>query len=314
MNEPEHVPVLLEETLQALKVRKDGFYVDATCGRGGHTQAILEKLGPQGRVLALDRDPQAVTAVRARCAGDARIEVQQAAFSRLGHLLGERNLNGRVHGVLLDLGVSSPQLDEPARGFSFRHDGPLDMRMDPASGVSAAQWINAAPEEEISRVLHEYGEERYARRIARVIVRERAQSPLTTTRQLAELIARAVPSRERSKDPATRSFQAIRIFINRELKEIEQTLPQAVQALASGGRLVVISFHSLEDRIVKRFLRAEAKGEELPLELPVRASEIQARLKLVGKAVRASAAEVQRNPRARSAVLRMAERTEHAHA
>lgn len=314
MNEPEHVPVLLEETLQALKVRKDGFYVDATCGRGGHTQAILEKLGPQGRVLALDRDPQAVTAVRARCAGDARIEVQQAAFSRLGHLLGERNLNGRVHGVLLDLGVSSPQLDEPARGFSFRHDGPLDMRMDPASGVSAAQWINAAPEEEISRVLHEYGEERYARRIARVIVRERAQSPLTTTRQLAELIARAVPSRERSKDPATRSFQAIRIFINRELEEIEQMLPQAVQALAPGGRLAVISFHSLEDRIVKRFLRAQAKGEELPLELPVRASEIQARLKLVGKAVRASAAEVQRNPRARSAVLRVAERTEHAHA
>lgn len=314
MNEPEHVPVLLEETLQALKVRKDGFYVDATCGRGGHTQAILEKLGPQGRVLALDRDPQAVTAVRARCAGDARIEVQQAAFSRLGHLLGERNLNGRVHGVLLDLGVSSPQLDEPARGFSFRHDGPLDMRMDPASGVSAAQWINAAPEEEISRVLHEYGEERYARRIARVIVRERAQSPLATTRQLAELIARAVPSRERSKDPATRSFQAIRIFINRELEEIEQMLPQAVQALAPGGRLAVISFHSLEDRIVKRFLRAEAKGEELPLELPVRASEIQARLKLMGKAVRASAAEVQRNPRARSAVLRVAERTEHAHA
>lgn len=314
MNEPEHVPVLLEETLQALKVRKDGFYVDATCGRGGHTQALMEKLGPQGRVLAIDRDPQAVTAVRTRCAGDTRIEVQQAAFSRLGHLLGERNLNGRVHGILLDLGVSSPQLDEPARGFSFRHDGPLDMRMDPASGVSAAQWINAAPEEEISRVLHEYGEERYARRIARVIVRERAQSPLATTRQLAEIIARAVPTRERSKDPATRSFQAIRIFINRELEEIEQTLPQAVQALAPGGRLAVISFHSLEDRIVKRFLRVEAKGEELPLELPVRASEIHTRLKLVGKAVRASAAEVQRNPRARSAVLRVAERTEHTHA
>ncbi len=314
MNEPEHVPVLLEETLQALKVRKDGFYVDATCGRGGHTQAILEKLGPQGRVLALDRDPQAVSAVRARCAGDTRIEVQQAAFSRLGHLLGERNLNGRVHGILLDLGVSSPQLDESARGFSFRHDGPLDMRMDPASGVSAAQWINAAPEEEISRVLHEYGEERYARRIARVIVRERMQSPIVTTRQLAELVARAVPTRERSKDPATRSFQAIRIFINRELDEIEQTLPQTVQALAPGGRLAVISFHSLEDRIVKRFLRAQAKGEELPLELPVRASEIHERLKLVGKAVRASAAEVQRNPRARSAVLRVAERTEYAHA
>ena len=314
MNEPEHVPVLLEETLQALKVRKDGFYVDATCGRGGHTQAILEKLGPQGRMLALDRDPQAVSAVRTRCAGDTRIEVQQATFSRLGHLLGERNLNGRVHGILLDLGVSSPQLDEPARGFSFRHDGPLDMRMDPASGVSAAQWINAAPEDEISRVLHEYGEERYARRIARVIVRERTQSPIVTTRQLAELVARAVPTRERSKDPATRSFQAIRIFINRELDEIEQTLPQAVQALAPGGRLAVISFHSLEDRIVKRFLRAQAKGEELPLELPVRASEIHARLELVGKAVRASTAEVQRNPRARSAVLRVAERTERAHA
>lgn len=310
MNEPEHVPVLLEETLQALKVRQDGLYVDATCGRGGHTQAILEKLGPQGHVLALDRDPQAVTAVRARCAGDARVEVQQATFSCLGPLLNERGLHGRVHGILLDLGVSSPQLDEPARGFSFRHDGPLDMRMDPAHGVSAAQWINSASEAEIAKVLHEYGEERYSRRIARVIVRERTQAPIATTRQLAELIAHAVPTRERGKDPATRCFQAIRIFINRELDELHAALPQAVRALAPGGRLAVISFHSLEDRIVKRFLRAEAKGEELLLELPLRASEIHARLQPVGKAVRASAAEVQRNPRARSAVLRVAERTE----
>ena len=264
MNEPEHVPVLLEETLQALKVRQDGFYVDATCGRGGHTQAILQKLGPQGQILALDRDPQAVTAVRARCAGDARIEVQQATFSCLGPLFNERGLHGRVHGILFDLGVSSPQFDEPARGFSFRHNGPLDMRMDPVRGMSAAQWINSASEAEIAKVFHEYGEERYARRIARVIVRERTQAPIATTRQLAELIARAVPTRERGKDPATRCFQAIRIFINRELDELHAALPQAVRALAPGGRLAVISFHSLEDRIVKRFLRAAAHGDEIP--------------------------------------------------
>ncbi len=310
MNEPEHVPVLLEEVLQALTLRENGIYVDATCGRGGHTQAILERLGSQGRVLAFDRDPDAVTAVHQRFATDPRLDIQHARFSQLQSLLSARGLHGQVHGILFDLGVSSPQLDTPRRGFSFRHDGPLDMRMDPTRGVSAAQWLDSAPEEEISRVLHEYGEERYARRIARTIVRERVEAPITTTRRLAEVIARAVPTRERSKDPATRSFQAMRIFINRELEELKQVLPQAVAALAPGGRLVVISFHSLEDRLTKHFLRAEAKGIELPLGLPVRAYETHARLRLVGKAIRACDDEVRRNPRARSAVLRVAERTE----
>lgn len=310
MNEPEHVPVLLEETLQALKLREDGFYVDATCGRGGHSQAILERLGPRGRVFALDRDPQAVSAVRARFAADARFEIHHAAFSQLESLLEARAAAGRVDGILFDLGVSSPQLDEAARGFSFLREGPLDMRMDPTRGESAAQWLNNAGESEISSVLRDYGEERFARRIARAIVRERAQKPLTTTRELAGLIARSVPTRERGKDPATRSFQAIRIFINRELEEIETALPQAVRLLAPGGRLAVISFHSLEDRIAKHFLRAEAKGEELPPGLPVRAHEVRTRLRLVGKAIRPSAQEMARNPRARSAVLRVAERTE----
>ena len=314
MNELEHVPVLLEEALQALKLRENGIYVDATCGRGGHTRAILERLGSQGRVLAFDRDPDAVTTVRQRLATDPRLDLQHAPFSQLQSLLTARGLHGHVHGILFDLGVSSPQLDAPQRGFSFRHDGPLDMRMDPTVGTSAAQWLDSAAEEEIARVLHEYGEERYARRIARAVVRARAESPIVTTRQLAEVIARAVPTRERSKDPATRSFQAIRIFINHELDELKQVLPQAVAALASGGRLAVISFHSLEDRLVKHFLRAEAKGIELPLELPVRAHDTHARLRLVGKAIRAGEAETRRNPRARSAVLRVAERTAEGHA
>jgi 16S rRNA (cytosine1402-N4)-methyltransferase len=314
VNELEHVPVLLEEALQALKLRENGIYVDATCGRGGHTRAILERLGSQGRVLAFDRDPDAVTTVRQRLATDPRLDLQHAPFSQLQSLLTARGLHGHVHGILFDLGVSSPQLDAPQRGFSFRHDGPLDMRMDPTVGTSAAQWLDSAPEEEITRVLHEYGEERYARRIARAVVRARAESPIVTTRQLAEVIARAVPTRERSKDPATRSFQAIRIFINHELDELKQVLPQAVAALAPGGRLAVISFHSLEDRLVKHFLRAEAKGIELPLELPVRAHDTHARLRLVGKAIRAGEAETRRNPRARSAVLRVAERTAEGHA
>lgn len=309
MDELEHVPVLLEEALQALKLRENGIYVDATCGRGGHTRAILERLGSQGRVLAFDRDPDAVTAVRQRLATDPRLDLQHAPFSQLQSLLAARGLDGRVHGILFDLGVSSPQLDTPQRGFSFRHDGPLDMRMDPTQGQSAAQWLHSAAEEEITRVLYEYGEERYARRIARAVVHARAESPIATTRQLTEVIARAVPTRERSKDPATRSFQAIRIFINRELDELKQVLPQAVAALAPGGRLAVISFHSLEDRLVKHFLRTEAKGIELPLELPVRAYDTHARLRLVGKATRASDEETRRNPRARSAVLRVAERT-----
>jgi 16S rRNA (cytosine1402-N4)-methyltransferase len=314
VNELEHVPVLLDEVLQALKPRADGTYVDATYGRGGHALAILSCLGVRGRLIALDRDPHAVKDARAKFAGDARFEISHGPFTMLGEAVARRGLTGRVDGILFDLGVSSPQLEDAARGFSFRADGPLDMRMDPGVGESAAEWLNRADESEIARVVHEYGEERFARRIARAIVQARAEQPVTTTAQLREIAARAVPTREPGKHPATRTFQAIRIHINRELDEIAQTLPQAVRALAPHGRLAVISFHSLEDRIVKQFLRREAKGDELPPDLPVRASEIHPCIHLVGKAIMPGATEIARNPRARSAVLRVAERTEVAYA
>jgi 16S rRNA (cytosine1402-N4)-methyltransferase len=231
----------------------------------------------------------------------------------LGRAVDERGWRGRVNGILFDLGVSSPQLDDPARGFSFRTEGPLDMRMDTTRGESAADWLNHAAEQEIADILYQLGEERYARRIARAILRAREATPITTTKQLAEVVAGAVPTRERSKDPATRSFQAIRLHINRELDELRETLPQAMEVLAAHGRLVVISFHSLEDRIVKQFMRTQEKGKELPLDLPVRHIEIQSRLKVIGKPVRAGEDEVRRNPRARSAVLRVAEVPEAAH-
>lgn len=307
---PEHVPVLHDEVLEALRVREDGIYVDATVGRGGHAVSVLERLGPRGRLLALDRDPQAIAAVRARLGADARVRIRQMPFSRLGEAIEHEGWTGRVDGILFDLGVSSPQLETARRGFSFREEGPLDMRMDPESGEPASAWLARASEREIERVLREYGEERYARRIARAIVRARAAAPITTTTQLADIVRRAIPRREPGKDPATRSFQAIRIYINRELEELAKALPQAVEALAPGGRLVVISFHSLEDRLVKRFLAAEAKGEGLPEKLPVTAAAAasRARLKLIGRPVRPSEAEVRRNPRARSARLRVAER------
>lgn len=310
MNEHEHVPVLLEETLQALAIKEDGIYVDATYGRGGHAQGILDRLGAHGKLLALDRDPQACDAARKRFKNEARIQITKGPFSMLGQIIDSQGLTGKVNGILFDLGVSSPQLDEAQRGFSFRQEGPLDMRMDPQTGESAAQWLSHADEEEITRVIFEYGEERFAKRVARVIVRERATNPINTTRRLAEIVASAVPTRERGKDPATRTFQAIRIHINRELEELKSALPQAARALAPGGRLAVISFHSLEDRIVKRFVRTEEKGQELPPDFPVRHDQIHSRLKCVGKALRASGAEAGRNPRARSAVLRVAERTE----
>ena len=314
MTEREHEPVLRKEAVAALNIRPDGIYVDATFGRGGHARAILEQLGPDGRLLALDRDPQAVASAKQQFADEVRLTIVHAPFSMLGSAVDERGWRGRVNGILFDLGVSSPQLDEPARGFSFRTEGPLDMRMDTTRGESAADWLNRAAEQEIADVLYQLGEERYARRIARAILRTREVTPITTTKQLAEVVAGAVPTRERSKDPATRSFQAIRLHINRELDELRETLPQALDVLAPHGRLVVISFHSLEDRIVKQFMRTQEKGKELPLDLPVRHVEIQSRLKLVGKPVRASEDEVRRNPRARSAVLRVAEMPEAAHA
>jgi 16S rRNA (cytosine1402-N4)-methyltransferase len=303
-----HQPVLLAEVLTGLSIKPDGIYVDGTFGRGGHAGAILAVLGPEGRLLAMDRDPEAIRSAEQQFGDDPRFEIEQGAFTMLSNMIAQRQLQGRVNGLLLDLGVSSPQLDDASRGFSFSEDGPLDMRMDPASGTSAAKWLETASESEISRVLKTYGEERFSRRIARSIVATRHEAPLQTTRQLAELVAAAVPVREKNKHPATRSFQAIRIFINSELDEITAVLDQVIEVLAPQGRLAVISFHSLEDRIVKRFIRDEYRGEQAPPELPLAGMDYVPRLKPLGKAIRASEAEVHDNPRARSAVLRVAER------
>ncbi len=304
-----HHPVLLEEAMDALAIREEGIYIDGTFGRGGHSGAILRRLGPRGRLLALDKDPEAVQAGLERFAAESRFVVRQGSFTAMERLVRERGWQGRVAGILLDLGVSSPQLDDARRGFSLRRDGPLDMRMDPGGGTSAARWLAGAGEGEIARVLREYGEERFARRIARRIVARRAAGrPVESTAQLAELVAACVPRREPGKDPATRTFQAIRIHVNRELEELEELLRQVPRMLAPGGRLAVISFHSLEDRMVKRFMRNEARGDRYPPDLPVTLEQVRPRMRVVGRAIRAGAAELARNQRARSAVLRVAER------
>ncbi|MGB5715778.1 MAG: 16S rRNA (cytosine(1402)-N(4))-methyltransferase RsmH [Gammaproteobacteria bacterium] len=303
-----HQPVLLKEVLAGLSIQPGGIYVDGTFGRGGHAGAILAMLGPEGRLLAMDKDPEAVQSATQQFGGDPRFEIEQGSFVMLGSMLEQQHLQGRVNGLLLDLGVSSPQLDDASRGFSFSEDGPLDMRMDPAHGISAAQWLQEADEQQISKVLKVYGEERFSRRIARAIIALRNTQPLQSTRQLAELIAAAVPVHERRKHPATRSFQAIRIYINHELDDVAAVLEQVPDMLAPRGRMAVISFHSLEDRIVKRFIRDEYRGEQPPQEFPLAGMDYRPRLKPVGKAVRAGDAEVAANPRARSAVLRVAER------
>ncbi|MFN3543255.1 MAG: 16S rRNA (cytosine(1402)-N(4))-methyltransferase RsmH [Thiobacillus sp.] len=306
MNDPAHVPVLAHEAVAALAIRPDGVYVDGTFGRGGHSRLILQALGPAGRLIALDRDPAAIRA--GESVRDARLTLKRAAFSRLGAVLDELGV-AKVDGILLDVGVSSPQLDDAARGFSFRFDAPLDMRMDPDEGVSAADWLATADEGEISEVIREYGEERFAKSIARALVAARQKEAIRTTGRLAGIVAAAVKRREPGQHPATRTFQAIRIHINRELEELKVVLPQCVDRLNPGGRLAVISFHSLEDRIVKRFMREEALGEQAPRKLPIPAAMLKpGRLKLVGRAQHASEAEVAANPRARSAVLRVAER------
>lgn len=307
-----HRPVLFDEVLDGLAIKPDGIYVDGTFGRGGHAGAILEQLGPEGRLLAIDKDPQAVAAAEAKFGEDPRFAIEQGSFTQLESLVQKRGWlqseRGGVDGVLLDLGVSSPQLDDPERGFSFRHDGDLDMRMDPNAGQSAAEWLATAEAYDIRRVLREYGEEKFAKRIAYAIVNAREENPITSTAQLASLIADASPVHERGKDPATRSFQAIRIFINDELGDVKACLPQALNVLRPGGRLAVISFHSLEDRIVKRFMRDEARGDDFPPDLPIPQSALSPNVRLVGKAIRASKQEIETNPRARSAVLRLAER------
>lgn len=303
-----HVPVLLEEVLQALSPHADGRYIDATYGRGGHAAALLAQLGEGGRLLVIDQDPAAVADARARLGADARVVVRQGNFADLARLAREALGEAGVDGVLLDLGVSSPQLDDPARGFSFQADGPLDMRMNPQTGKSAADWLATAPAAEIAGVLREYGEERHARRIARRLVEARAEAPIETTGRLASLVASALPGQRERKHPATRSFQAIRIFINRELEVLETALTQAADLLVQGGRLCVISFHSLEDRRVKRFLRGRSRPDPVYAGLPQMPAHARPTLRLLGRAVRAGEAELARNPRARSAVLRAAER------
>lgn len=302
-----HRPVMLDEVLEALAPKPEGIYVDATFGRGGHSGAILARLAPSGRLIALDRDPAAVAEAQRCFADDARFTIVHAPFSRLREVLEPLGVWGRVDGLLLDLGVSSPQLDEAERGFSFMRDGPLDMRMDPSSGESAAELLARIDETALADILWRFGEERYARRIARAMVEARRQMPITRTLQLAELIARVVPRREAGKHPATRSFQALRLYVNQELAELSAVLPQAYEALALGGRLAVISFHSLEDRMVKQFLRGEP-APQLPREIPLMATTRPTPWRLLGRALKPSAAEIQVNPRARSARLRVAEK------
>ncbi|MCM8610985.1 16S rRNA (cytosine(1402)-N(4))-methyltransferase RsmH [Accumulibacter sp.] len=305
----QHQTVLLREAVEALRIQSAGRYIDGTFGRGGHSLAILERLGPEGRLLAIDRDPQAVAAASA--IGDRRLLVRHQCFGDLLEALRQEEfaVDEGVDGVLLDVGVSSPQLDQGERGFSFRHDAPLDMRMDTTEGETAAQWLLRASVQEITEVIRSYGEERFAFQIAKKIVAARGERPLATTGELAALVRATVRTREPGQDAATRTFQALRIHINQELEQLALVLPQAMAVLKCGGRLVVISFHSLEDRIVKRFMRSQAAPDEAPKRLPLRAAELpQPRLRLVGKPVRASAAEVASNPRARSAVMRVAEK------
>lgn len=303
-----HQSVLLEEAIAALRLKPEGVYVDGTYGRGGHSEMILQQLSAQGRLLVIDKDPVAIAAARAALGDDQRTYIYSGSYARLPEIVAKTGWERPADGILLDLGVSSPQLDDPARGFSFRQSGPLDMRMDPATGESAASWLAQAPEQEISRVLRDYGEERFHKRIARAIVRARQEAPIDTTQRLAAIVAAAIPTREHGKDPATRSFQGIRIYINHELDELQECLASSVELLAAGGRLVVISFHSLEDRIVKRFIRKQSRGDEYPPDLPITHVESKATLREVGKPVRPSEAEIKRNPRARSAIMRVAER------
>ena len=304
----EHTTVLLREAVEALVTNADGFYVDGTFGRGGHSAELLDKVSENGIVLAIDKDPQAIESGRELFKQDSRLRLVHGSFADMSNFVDDQAHMGKVSGVLLDLGVSSPQLDEADRGFSFMRDGPLDMRMDTSAGLSAAEWIASAEEQEISRVIKEYGEERFARRMASAVVRERSKTPITRTVQLASILAAAHPAWERGKHPATKAFQAIRIFINRELDDLEVLLSRVIDLLQVGGRLVVISFHSLEDRRVKRFIRDQERGIKLPKNLPVRDVERGVRLKKVGKAVKPTDLEVGDNIRSRSAVMRVAER------
>jgi 16S rRNA (cytosine1402-N4)-methyltransferase len=304
-----HQTVMLQEAVEALVTAQDGYYVDGTFGRGGHSRKILSMLGAGGHLLAIDKDLQAAAAAQELKESDTRFDFEHGSFTQLPHQLHRMGICA-VDGILLDLGVSSPQLDEGDRGFSFMQDGPLDMRMDTTTGMTAAQWLAQASHGDIARVLREYGEERHAGRISSAILRAREEAPLETTAQLAKVVSEANPSWEKHKHPATRAFQGIRIWINRELQDLEDLLEVSIDLLKPGGRLVVISFHSLEDRIVKRFIRRMARGVELPRGIPVTEAQIQREVRALGKASKPSAAEIEANPRARSAVMRVAEKLE----
>lgn len=301
-----HISVLESEVIDNLVVKSSGVYIDATFGRGGHVKRILQQLDNQGIIVCIDKDPEAIQVAEA--INDPRLVIRQGSFIKLKQWVDELKLMGKVDGVLLDLGVSSPQLDDPKRGFSFMQDGPLDMRMDPNQKLSAAVWVNKAKESEIAAVLWEFGEERFSRRIAKAIVSERELDPILTTRRLAEIVSAANPRWEKHKNPATRTFQAIRIFVNSELDELKECLEQCLQVLKVGGRLLVISFHSLEDRIVKRFVQRYSTGSELPIEVPIIHEQLRIRLRKIGRAIRAGEEEINRNPRARSAILRVMEK------
>jgi len=300
-----HETVLLNEAVDALVVNADGFYVDGTFGRGGHSRKILQQLNDKGHLIGVDKDPQAIKSGCQLMDEDQRFHIVRGSFAEIKTYLSEQ---GSVDGVLLDLGVSSPQLDQAERGFSFLRDGPLDMRMDPESGVSAADWLSGASESDIAKVLKEYGEERFARRMAKAIVLERSERPIKTTTHLAQVLSEANPAWEKGKHPATRAFQGIRIFINNELADLEHFLSDVLDVLKVGGRLVVISFHSLEDRMVKRFIKQHVRGDQLPASVPVMDAQLNRRLKQVGKALRAGDDEVDKNVRSRSAIMRVAEK------
>jgi 16S rRNA (cytosine1402-N4)-methyltransferase len=309
MNDALHKPVLLEETVAGLAIRADGIYIDGTLGRAGHSQAILAHLSEQGRLLGVDRDPQAIAYAERLLASDPRVTVRHAPFSQLPRLVKELGWYGKVNGVLLDLGMSSPQVDTPERGFSFMQQGPLDMRMDLTQEMTAASWLANVSEQQLSQVLFDYGEERYARRIAKAIVAARAESAITQTQQLAEIVKQAIPRWEKHKHPATRTFQALRIVVNDELGELKRLLAEVIDFLAIGGRLAVISFHSLEDRLVKQFFAQQKQTDNLPMKLPIPKQALpKQRFRAVGKAIKAGREEIHGNPRARSAILRIGEK------
>lgn len=303
-----HQSVLLNEAVEALNIRADGIYLDGTFGRGGHSRVILQQLGANGRLIGFDQDPEAVAVGAELAKNDARFQMVHSPFEQMQNYVTSQQLLRKIDGILLDLGVSSPQLNVAERGFSFMRDGELDMRMDTSQGEPISEWLAKAKMEQIAEVLKEFGEERYAKRLSRAIVEARQQTPITRTKQLAEIISEAHPAWEKDKHPATRSFQALRIFVNRELEQLENILPQILKCLAPQGRIAIISFHSLEDRLVKRFFRDEAKGDNFPKGLPITVDQLTPTLKLIGKAISPSEEEVTHNPRARSAVLRVAEK------